>query len=202
MAHYGLKSAALSGTNQSRMIDATYLDAFRKGLHFRVVPYLKGVILKGMKLVEVDIDDLLFHAPSGVFRFDELLLFVFLRCLTDFFTLGCRLLTLGHFVPKRRLGLVGGRLASLRWAAPARLCCWLPLFHFFPDACGASFFSVILGFSAVFWAVEKSTTLPGMIGFCFAEFSGRTGLTGSFFSGVTEALFSTKGFCVGTSAFA
>lgn len=115
-----LISAALTGTHQRRLIDSGSFNRLHQPLHFRIVPDAKGMIFERVQLGKIEIHDLLFHTAGGIPRGGR--------------PLGCsrglrrggsafpgRRLALGHFVPRLRLGLVGSRLVSLGWAAPAGL---------------------------------------------------------------------------------
>ena len=120
MSGNDLISAALTGTHQRRLIDPSGLDRLHQPLHFRIVPDAKGVIFERMQLGKIEIDNLLFHATGSVPRGGRLL-----GCSRGLRSSGSafpgRRFALGHFVPRLRLGLVGGRLVNLGWAAPAGL---------------------------------------------------------------------------------
>ena len=115
-----LISAALTGPHQRRLIDTSSLDRLHQSLHFRIVPDAKGMIFERVQLGKIEIHDLLFHATGSVPRGGRLF-----GCSRGLRLGGSafpgRRFALGHFVPRLRLGLVGGRLVSLGWAAPAGL---------------------------------------------------------------------------------
>ncbi len=113
-----LISAALTAPHQRRLIDIGSFDRLHQPLHFCIVSDAKGVIFERVQLEKIEIDNLLFHATGGIPRGGWLLGY------SRGFRLGGRTfpgrrLTLGHFVPRSRLGPVRGRLASLGWAVPA-----------------------------------------------------------------------------------
>ena len=115
-----LISAALTGPHQRRLIDPGSLDRLHQPLHFRIVSDAKGVIFEWVQLRKIEIHDLLFHATGSVPRGGRLLgCSRGLRCSGSAFP--GRRFALGHFVPRLRLSLVGGRLVSPGRAAPAGL---------------------------------------------------------------------------------
>ena len=115
-----LISAALTGPHQRRLIDSGSFNRLHQPLHFRIVPDAKGMIFERVQLGKIEIHNLLFHATGSVPRGGRLL-----GCCRGLRRGGSafpgRRFALGHFVPRLRLGLVGGRLVSLGWAAPAGL---------------------------------------------------------------------------------
>jgi len=82
------------------------------------------MIFKRVQLGKIEIHDLLFHATGGIPR-SRLLLGCGLGFYFGGSALPVRRSTLGHFVPRLRLGPVRSRLVSLGWAAPAGLGCIL-----------------------------------------------------------------------------
>ena len=78
------------------------------------------MIFERVQLGKIEIHDLLFHATGGIPRGGRLLGCSRGLCF-DGSAFPRRRFALGHFVPRLRLGLVGGRLVSLGWAAPAGL---------------------------------------------------------------------------------
>ena len=107
--------------------------------------------------------NLLFHAVGGIPRGGRLLGCSRGLCF-DGSAFPGRRFTLGHFVPRLRLGLVVGRLVSLGWAAPGglsrilRFICLLALIR------GRSLFRGLVLFASPSRAAVKSTTFPAGAG--------------------------------------
>ncbi len=61
-----LIAAALTGTHQRRLINASRLDRLHQPLHFRIVTDAKGVVLEWVQLRKIEIYDLLFFGSGSV----------------------------------------------------------------------------------------------------------------------------------------
>lgn len=66
MTRHDLIAAALPGADEGGLVYAAGLDALHQGLHLCVIPHLEGVILKGVELRQVKVDDLLLDGTGGV----------------------------------------------------------------------------------------------------------------------------------------
>ena len=92
VAGHDLIAAILTGTDDSGLGHALVLDAGHHSPHFFIIPDFKGMVLEGVELVQLDIDDLLlapawsilwlfgsFRSGSGLYRWSRF----FLRFLFD-----------------------------------------------------------------------------------------------------------------------
>ena len=122
VARDDLIPAVLSGTHQCGLVYTACSDRLHKALHLGIVTDTKGMIFERAQLGQIEVDNFLFFCAGsvtgrgGLFRRGRG--GSLLQIGRGIFRGG---LTLGHFVSRGRLGLVGGRLVSLCRAALAGL---------------------------------------------------------------------------------
>ena len=68
VAGHDLIAAILTGTDDSRLGNALVLDAGHHSPHFFIVPDLKGMVLEGVELIQLDIYDLFLATAGSLLR--------------------------------------------------------------------------------------------------------------------------------------